>query len=201
MAVIGGTGLDTLPGFTVCSSLTLDTPWGRPSSPISILRHTATDGSPTYIAFLARHGLHHEIAPHEIPGRANIAALRSLGVRTIIAFSAVGSLREDIKPRDFVVPDQIIDRTKGVRPFTFFEGGVVGHVPFADPFDKALSTVIVGCGSILSGDGVRLHVKGTLICMGRFYDSTVRHTLIKTQKDRSFRRVQRATCTELGVQT
>ena len=78
-----------------------------------------------------------------MPSRANIAALRKLGVRCILAFSAVGSLEESIRPRDFVLPDQAIDRTKGIRPFTFFEDGVVVHVPFADPFDNELRDVIV----------------------------------------------------------
>lgn len=95
-----------------------------------------------------------------------MAALRSIGVRTIIAFSAVGSLQEQIKPRDFVVPDQVIDRTKGVRPWTFFESGMVGHVGFADPFDVKLGSVVRKCGERLQGDGVALHEKGTLICMG-----------------------------------
>jgi 5'-methylthioadenosine phosphorylase len=118
------------------------------------------------IAFLARHGPHHALAPHEVPSRANMAALRSLGVRAVVAFSAVGSLREEIAPRDFVVPDQIIDRTKGVRPFTFFEGGCVAHVGFADPFDEELMKVVRRCGHRLEGEGVRLHDKGLLICMG-----------------------------------
>lgn len=96
-----------------------------------------------------------------------MAALRSIGVRTIIAFSAVGSLQEQIKPRDFVVPDQVIDRTKGVRPWTFYEGGMVGHVGFADPFDVKLGSVVRKCGERLQGDGVVLHEKGTLICMGK----------------------------------
>ena len=86
-------------------------------------------------------------------------------MRTIIAFSAVGSLQEEIKPRDFVVPDQIIDRTKGIRPFTFFEGGMVGHVGFADPFDEDVAKVVRQCGHSLAGDGVRLHDKGTVVCM------------------------------------
>jgi 5'-methylthioadenosine phosphorylase len=86
-------------------------------------------------------------------------------VRTIIAFSAVGSLQEEIKPRDFVVPDQIIDRTKGVRPFTFFENGMVGHVGFADPFDPPLGRLVQKCGQSLEGEGVRLHTKGTVVCM------------------------------------
>lgn len=84
----------------------------------------------------------------------------------MIAFSAVGSLQEVIKPRDFVVPDQIIDRTKGVRPFTFFEGGVVGHVPFGDPFDENVAKIVRACGHSLEGEGVVLHDRGTLICMG-----------------------------------
>jgi 5'-methylthioadenosine phosphorylase len=161
IAVIGGTGLQQLEGFSPVGSLTITTPWGTPSSPISILMHNSVP-----IAFLSRHGIHHSLAPHEVPNRANIAALRSLGVRCIIAFSAVGSLQEEIKPRDFVVPDQIIDRTKGVRPFTFFEGGVVGHVGFADPFDENVAKIVRKCGHALEGDGVRLHDKGTVICMG-----------------------------------
>ena len=91
-------------------------------------------------------------------------------MRSVIAFSAVGSLQEAIKPRDFVVPDQIIDRTKGIRPFTFFEDGVVGHVPFADPFDEGLAQVVRSCGrrSLQAAEGheaVTLHDRGTLICM------------------------------------
>lgn len=167
--MIGGTGLQSLPHFTHAATLNVATPWGTPSSPISILHHPSpTTGKPVPIAFLSRHGLHHEYAPHEVPNRANIAALRSLGVRTIIAFSAVGSLQEEIKPRDFVVPDQIIDRTKGVRPFTFFEGGMVGHVMFGDPFDEGLAAIVRKCGHSLEGEGVRLHDRGTLVCMGMF---------------------------------
>lgn len=100
-----------------------------------------------------------------MPARANIAALRHIGVRSIIAFSAVGSLQEEIKPMDFLVPDQVIDRTKGIRPFTFFEGGVVGHVGFADPFDAGLAEVVKACAAHMDGDGVVLHDKGTIICM------------------------------------
>ncbi|OAX85485.1 S-methyl-5'-thioadenosine phosphorylase [Emergomyces africanus] len=166
IAVIGGTGLRELPHFTQVASLNITTPWGPPSSPITILHHTcSTSGKVVPVAFLSRHGLHHEYAPHEVPARANIAALRSIGVRSIIAFSAVGSLQEAIKPRDFVVPDQVIDRTKGVRPWTFFEAGVVSHVGFADPFDEQMAKVVRECGHSLEGDGVVLHDRGTLICM------------------------------------
>ncbi|KAF1809229.1 Methylthioadenosine phosphorylase [Eremomyces bilateralis CBS 781.70] len=166
IAVIGGTGLQQLPHFTRVASIETTTPWGTPSSPITILHHPSpSNGEPIPIAFISRHGLHHELAPHEVPARANIAALRKLGVRTIIAFSAVGSLQEEFKPRDFLVPDQVIDRTKGIRPFTFFEGGMVGHVGFADPFDESLAKVVRKCGHTLQGDGVVLHDRGTLICM------------------------------------
>ncbi|KAI9839756.1 MAG: S-methyl-5-thioadenosine phosphorylase [Thelocarpon superellum] len=165
IGVIGGTGIQSLPGFTVIAKLHVSTPWGDPSSSISILHHPSpTTGEPIPVAFLSRHGIHHELAPHEVPSRANIAALRSIGVRTVIAFSAVGSLQEEVRPRDFLVPDQIIDRTKGVRPWTFFEGGIVGHVGFADPFDPKVAAVVSKCGQAL-GDSVRLHDKGTLVCM------------------------------------
>ncbi|PIB01571.1 S-methyl-5'-thioadenosine phosphorylase [Cercospora beticola] len=166
IGVIGGTGLQSLSGFTHVASLKVDTPWGSPSSPVSVLHHPSpSTGKPIPVAFISRHGLHHEFAPHEVPARTNIAALRKLGVRTVIAFSAVGSLQEAIKPRDFVVPDQIIDRTKGIRPFTFFEGGMVGHVGFADPFDGKIADIVRRCGHSLEGDGVILHDRGTLICM------------------------------------
>ncbi|KAL2150706.1 hypothetical protein VTH82DRAFT_7269 [Thermothelomyces myriococcoides] len=160
IAVIGGTGLSSLPGYHPVAALSPSTPWGNPASPILILEHA---GVP--VAFLARHGLYHQLAPHEVPSRANIAALRSIGVRAVIAFSAVGSLQEHIKPMDFVVPDQIIDRTKGVRPFTFFEGGVVGHVGFADPFDARLAAVVQRCAASMRGDGVVLHNGGTVVCI------------------------------------
>lgn len=167
IAIIGGTGFRELPGFVQVASIEVFTPWGKPSSPITVLHHTCSkSGKVVPVAFLSRHGLHHQFAPHEIPSRANIAALRSIGVRTIVAFSAVGSLQEEIQPRDFVIPDQIIDRTKGVRPWTFFEGGAVSHAGFADPFDERVAKVVRACGHSLEGDGVRLHDQGTLVCMG-----------------------------------
>lgn len=154
--------------------IALNTPWGQPSSPITVLEHKAKDssssggGKPLYAAFLSRHGQHHEIAPHELNSRANIAALRKLGVRCVVAFSAVGSLREAFKPRDFLVPDQVIDRTKGVRPFTYFEGGMVGHVAFAEPFDEPLRQVVIDAvkdTGVLGGNETRLHSDGVLVCM------------------------------------
>ncbi|XXG95436.1 hypothetical protein Hte_001698 [Hypoxylon texense] len=160
IAVIGGTGLYKIDGYTPIARVNPLTPWGYPSAPILILEH---GGVP--VAFLARHGAHHEYAPHEIPARANIAALRHVGVRCVVSFSAVGSLQEHIKPMDFVVPDQVIDRTKGIRPFTFFEGGLVGHVPFGDPYDDKIAQVVRQCAESMQGDGVVLHGSGTAICM------------------------------------
>lgn len=171
--MIGGTGLDSLPHFAKAAVLTVDTPWGAPSSPITILEHASpTSHKPIPIAFLARHGPSHELTPSEIPVRANIAALRKIGVRCIVAFSAAGSLAEEVKPRDFVVPDQCIDRTKGIRPHTFFEDGFVLHVPFADPFDKKVGEVVRRCGHSLEGDGVRLHDSGCVVVMGTFFLSS-----------------------------
>ncbi|KAK6354986.1 S-methyl-5-thioadenosine phosphorylase [Orbilia brochopaga] len=160
VAIIGGTGISHLEHFTPAASLTVDTPWGAPSSPIIILE-TDTGAA---VAFIARHGVHHQYTPSEVPSRANIAALRSIGVRTIIAFSAVGSLREEIPPRDFVVPSQIIDRTKGIRPATFFEGGIVAHVGFSDPFDAQIGKIVKRCEGALTG-GAKVHVDKTLVCM------------------------------------
>ena len=170
IGVIGGTGLYKLPGFESVTILDdIVTPWGKPSSPITIARTPAG----THIAFLARHGQGHTIPPSQVPARANIAALRHLGVTTILAFSAVGSLREEIKPRDFILPDQIIDRTRGFRPDSFFEQGLVGHIMFADPFDQDLAAIVERNAHALEGDAVKIHSKRTreaqksqtLVCM------------------------------------
>ena len=138
LAVIGGTGLYDLPNLHPIARLTISTPWGFPSSPITISKTEL--GFP--VAFLARHGQHHDLLPSDVPSRANIAALKKLGVKAIIAFSAVGSLQQEIKPRDFVLPTQIIDRTKGIRPSTFFEKGFVAHAMFGEPFDLKLNSLV-----------------------------------------------------------
>ncbi|QPG73429.1 S-methyl-5-thioadenosine phosphorylase [Brettanomyces nanus] len=168
LAIIGGTGLYRLQALKPIAKLSVSTPWGMPSSQITIAR-TKT-GFP--IAFLTRHGPHHDLQPSDIPYRANIAALKKIGVKVILAFSAVGSLQEHIKPRDFVIPNQIIDRTKGIRKSTFFERGFVAHAGFGEPFDPKLNKIIGNhCSDILEGDGVRLHTKETekrdvtLVCM------------------------------------
>ncbi|CAG8599331.1 971_t:CDS:2 [Paraglomus occultum] len=159
IGVIGGTGLYKLDHLEIVDEIYPDTPWGKPSSKIVIIStHTGLK-----IAFLARHGEGHIYNPSEIPSRANIAALKYIGVQVIIAFSAVGSLREEIKPRDFVLPVQVIDRTKGIRPHTFFENGIAGHASFADPFNEKLGKIIASHASAL--DNATLHLNKTLVCM------------------------------------
>lgn len=144
VGVIGGSGLYKLDGIEIIDAVNPKTPWGYPSSPISIARTEAG----TLVAFLARHGLNHSIAPSHVPSTANIAALKHLGVRTVLAFSAVGSLREEIAPKDFVIPSQIIDRTKGVRRASYFgegeEHAVIAHATFGDPYDTVLSPIVEG---------------------------------------------------------
>lgn len=165
IAVIGGTGFYDLPGFKTVASLDVQTPWGSPASPILILEHTTPEGSVLPVAFLSRHGINHHYSPADVPNRANIAALRHIGVRCIVSFSAAGSLREEIRPRDFVVPDQVIDRTWG-RPSSFFEQGLVCHVPMADPYDAGVRQVILSCADKLrGGDGasIKLHDGGTTV--------------------------------------
>lgn len=140
-------------------------PWGKPSSPITL----ASLPSGAVVAFLARHGAEHSITPSEVNARANIAALKSLGVQAIVAFSAVGSLREEIAPGDFVIPDQIIDRTKGIRESTYFKGvGLVAHSMFGDPFSTKLNAFVAPrVLKILEGaeGSPKLHTDKTVVCM------------------------------------
>lgn len=130
LGVIGGTGLYDLPDLVDVQQQEIETPWGMPSAPI--VAGKLGDGKD--VAFLARHGIGHRFNPSEVPYRANIAAMKLLGVTRILAVNAVGSLNIDMPPRSAVVPDQIIDRTAGFRDRTFFESGVVAHVGMADPF-------------------------------------------------------------------
>ncbi len=137
IGVIGGSGLYEIPGAKVMDRVTVDTPWGLPSDEI-----TLTEISDQVVAFLPRHGRGHGILPTEVNSRANLCALKSLGVEQVVSFSAVGSLKEELAPLDFVVPTQIIDRTRS-RPSTYFGEGIVGHVAFADPFCGRLSATFV----------------------------------------------------------
>ncbi|KAJ3285408.1 hypothetical protein HDU79_007354 [Rhizoclosmatium sp. JEL0117] len=160
VAVIGGSGLYHLEGLKVLGEVNPETPWGFPSDKI-VVSETAHG---TKVAFLARHGRGHYLNPSEVPARANIAALKHLGVEVILAFSAVGSLQEEIAPRDFVIPSQVVDRTKGVRPSTFFENGVVAHAMFADPFDTSLAALIADVAKTAC-PSVKFHTDKTLVCM------------------------------------
>jgi len=133
LGVIGGTGLYGVSDILndVKTIPIVKTPFGDTSSPIMVGQ--LRDDASKKVAFIARHGLNHTFLPTEVPYAANVYALKQLGVRTIISFSAVGSLREEHRPGDFVMPLQFIDRTKGVRRSTFFGEGCVAHVSFADP--------------------------------------------------------------------
>ncbi len=136
IGVIGGSGLYQIDGVSDLTETKIETPFGEPSD---LIITGTLQGVP--IAFLPRHGKGHRISPSEVPVRANIFALKSLGVERIISISAVGSLREDIHPLDLVIPDQLIDRTKG-RVSTFFGRGLVAHVGFAEPFCPHLSQIL-----------------------------------------------------------
>src|SRR5690348_13031463 len=133
LGIIGGSGLYQMEGLTDIDEVNVQTPFGAPSDAITLGR---LDDTP--VAFLPRHGRGHRLNPTEVPVRANIYALKSLGVEWIISVSAVGSLRERLAPLDLVVPDQIFDRTKS-RVNTFFEEGIVAHVSFAEPYCPHLS--------------------------------------------------------------
>lgn len=136
MAVIGGSGFYEMEGLTELEEVRKSTPFGEPSDSIVL---GTLEG--VRMAFLPRHGRGHRILPTDVPARANIYALKSLGVEFIISISAVGSLREELQPLHLVVPDQIIDRTRA-RAGTFFGGGLVAHVAIADPFCPALSEIV-----------------------------------------------------------
>jgi 5'-methylthioadenosine phosphorylase len=156
LGIIGGSGFYSMPGFSGQQTMDIETPFGRPSAPP--VRGTIA-GRP--VVFLARHGIGHVFSPSTIPYRANIWALKALGVRRVLAVSACGSLREDIHPCDLVVPDQIWDITRR-RASTFFDRSVVAHVSFADPFCTALPEQI---GKAARELGTSMHLGGTYVCM------------------------------------
>jgi 5'-methylthioadenosine phosphorylase len=156
IGIIGGTGLEKFEGMTTVAEVSRETPFGYPSDNIIIGELAGTQ-----IAFLPRHGRNHHLTPSEIPVRANIFALKSLGVERIISVSAVGSLSEEIHPLDMVIPNQIIDRTRN-RVGTFFGDGIVVHASFADPFCGQLSTLLEATARRL---GVRTHAEGTYLAM------------------------------------
>ncbi len=156
IGIIGGSGIYTPDLIKDAEAVKVYTPYGDPSDFIHIgwLKDRK-------VAFLARHGKGHRVPPHTINYRANIWAMKSLGVKRILAPSAVGSLQEEIRPGDLVIPDQFIDMTKG-RKYTFYDGGKVAHVSLADPFCPELRRVVLdGCNSL----GFRCHERGTYVCI------------------------------------
>ena len=159
LGVLGGSGLYAMEALQDVRELRLDTPYGPPSDQLRLGRIGALE-----VVFLARHGRHHSFTPTEVPYRANLWALRSLGVRWILSVSAVGSLQERFQPLDMVVPDQFIDRTHQ-RPLSFFGDGLVAHVGVADPFCPVLSRILADVGESLMPEGRSLHRGGTYLCM------------------------------------
>jgi 5'-methylthioadenosine phosphorylase len=157
IGVIGGSGLYRMESMTEVEEVQVQTPFGDPSDVITVGKVKGVA-----MAFLPRHGRGHRLSPTEIPVRANIWALKSLGVEWLISVSAVGSLREDVAPRDLVIPDQLFDRTKS-RVNSFFEGGIVVHCTFAEPFCPTLSKLLLQSAQQL-GD-VKVHAGGTYVCM------------------------------------
>ena len=156
IGVLGGSGLYAMAELTDVEERRVSTPFGEPSDVITI---GSLHG--TRVAFLPRHGRGHRLLPSEIPVRANIYALKSLGVRWLLAASAVGSLREEIAPLHMVIPDQLIDRTFG-RVSTFFGGGLVGHVSLADPFCPTLAGLLAAAAERA---GATVHRGGAYLCI------------------------------------
>jgi 5'-methylthioadenosine phosphorylase len=156
IGVIGGTGLYQIEGLKNVQEFNLDTPFGKPSDSIIVGKLEDTG-----IAFLPRHGKGHRILPSEIPARANIYALKSLGVEYIIAVCSAGSFKEEIEPGHLLIPNQIIDRTRN-RISTFFGEGIVAHIPFAEPFCPSLSHILYQSALDM---GAIVHPKGTFVVM------------------------------------
>ena len=157
IGIIGGTGLYRMEALQVTQTREVSTPFGPPSSPIVLGVLQGRD-----VAFLARHGLHHDLLPGEINFRANIWALKSVGVRTVIGVSAVGSLREEIRPGDLSLPYQYLDFTKGQRAATFFGRGMVAHISTAQPVCTATAGLIARVARSL---GTKVHENKTYACI------------------------------------
>ncbi len=159
IGIIGGSGLYKMDALKDVREVSLDTPFGSPSDALILGTLEGTE-----VAFLARHGRGHHFLPTELPFRANIHALKQLGVEYIISASAVGSLKAEVKPLDLVIPDQFIDRTKE-RIATFFGEGIVAHVAFGDPICPQLANILGDAVASLNLPEVTLHRGGTYICM------------------------------------
>jgi 5'-methylthioadenosine phosphorylase len=156
IGIIGGSGLYSMPGFKAHEEVHMETPFGSPSD-----NYIVGELAGTPVAFLARHGAGHRITPSELNFRANIFGMKKLGVERILSLSAVGSLKEEHRPLDFVIPDQFFDRTRG-RISTFFGEGLVAHISFADPVCPELSALAESGGKNV---GVNAKRGGTYLCM------------------------------------
>jgi len=156
IGIIGGSGLYSMPGFEKQEEVNIETPFG-PSSDNYVLG----DLRGRHVAFLARHGRGHKLSPSEVNFRANIYGMKALGVERIISLSAVGSLKEEHQPLDFVIPDQFFDRTRG-RKSTFFGDGLVAHISFAHPICPELACVV---SEASAAAGVNAKRGGTYLCM------------------------------------
>ena len=169
IGVIGGSGLYSMEGLTEIERVRVSTPFGEPPDPIVIGRLSGER-----VAFLSRHGRGHRVLPGEVLYRANIMALKKLGVEQVIAVSACGSLREELHPGEFVVPDQLFDRTRS-RPSTFFGRGLAAHVSVAEPFCARLGEILVGG---VADAGGTVHRGGTLVTIEgpRFSSKGESHT-------------------------
>jgi 5'-methylthioadenosine phosphorylase len=159
IGIIGGSGLYKMDALKNVEEVQIQTPFGSPSDALIL---GTLDATP--VAFLARHGRNHTLLPSELPFRANIHAMKQLGVEYLISASAVGSLKEHVKPLDMVVPDQFIDRTKN-RVSTFFGEGIVAHIAFGDPVCKNLAGVLANAIADLNLPDLTLHRGGTYVCM------------------------------------
>ena len=172
IGIIGGSGLYDMAEVTDRKEETVTTPFGDPSGPyvIGTLRGKR-------VAFLARHGAGHRLSPSELNFRANIFGMKRLGVEYILSASAVGSLKQEYKPLDIVIPDQFIDRTRG-RVSTFFGRGLVAHIAFAHPFCGLLSEIALGSGQ---SAGATMHKGGTYVCMeGPQFSTLAESTLYRS---------------------
>ncbi len=157
IGVIGGSGLYAMEGLEEVERVELTTPFGAPSD-----AYVLGTIAGRRVAFLPRHGVGHRIAPSEVPSRANIYGFKQLGVRFLLSVSAVGSLREEYAPGHILIPDQLFDRTKGIRPSSFFGEGLVVHVGFDKPFDRQLSDLLEQAARAA---GATTHRGGTYVCM------------------------------------
>jgi len=157
IGIIGGSGLYDIDGITRIEKIRIETPFGNPSD-----EFISGNLEGKEIVFLPRHGRGHKILPSELNYRANIYAMKKLGVERIISVSAVGSLKEEVKPQDFVLPDQFVDRTNQARKTTFFGQGVVAHIGFAEPVCPVLSETLFEAAK---GLGLTIHPKGTYLNM------------------------------------